>query len=205
MQRIVELLRWIRLNGAFMLTGFVLTGGLIALAPQTMLGVFAGLARFYEALGARGAGSFVSDAEVFSHILQRNAIAAAAFFVVGMVLQGPLAAILGGAFYGLVAFLAPRTIGRAFGPNDWLLVAVEALALVLSVSLGSAIAGELYDVAGSLRAWSRYFRGSWRSLSMKLARPARPVLASWVGVFGAVVVIIAGMLLFVAWFETRGY
>lgn len=52
MKRIGEVLRWIGLNGAFTLAGVLLTGGLIAIAPQAMLGVFGGLARLYEALGA---------------------------------------------------------------------------------------------------------------------------------------------------------
>jgi hypothetical protein len=163
------------------------------------------LAAFYEALGARGAASFASDAEVFSHILQRNAIAALAYFVVGMLLQAPLGVVLGGAFYGFVAFLAPLTIGRSFGPNDWLLVAVEALALVLSASLASSIAGELYGVDASVSGWWAYFRKSWRSLAMKPIRPAKETLAHWAGVLGIGVVTIAATLLFVAWFETYGY
>ena len=205
MQRMVEVLRWLRLNAAFMIAGFLITGALIALAPQTMLAAFGGLARFYEALGARGAASFASDAEVFSHILQRNAIAALAYFVVGMLLQAPLGVILGGAFYGFVAFLAPLTIGRSFAANDWLLVTVEAFALVFSASLASAVAGELYGVAPSLRGWWHYFRESWRSLSMKPIRPVRESLARWAGLLEIGLVVVAAILLFVAWFETYGY
>ena len=205
MQQLSILLKWARINAASLLAGFLVTGAFVALFPETMLGIFGGLAKFYETLGARSASEFSSQAKVFFHILQRNAIAAVVVFVVGLLVQAPLGLLLGGTFYGFVAFLAPLTIGRSFGHNDWLLVAVEASALILSGSLASALASELYGVTASFSGWWNYFANSWRSLTMRPVRSTRTVLARWAPILGLGWLAIGGFLLFVAWFETYGY
>jgi hypothetical protein len=150
MHRAATILRWTRINTGFMLVAFLLTGALVVPIPNAMLDIFGSLAKLYESLGARTASAFSSQADVFSHILGRNALAALSYFVVGLVLQAPLALILSGAFYGLVAFLGPLTLGRAFGTNDWLLIAAEATAPIISASLASAFSSELHGVTPSL-------------------------------------------------------
>ncbi len=203
--RLGVLLEWVRINAAFMLAAFLLTGGLIALFPQAMLDIFGRYARFLEALGATPASALPSPAEMFALVLQRNALSVLIYFVIGLVLQAPLAVLFGGAFYGLVAFLAPSTIGRAFGPADWLLVAAESAAIILSASLASGFASELFQVSPTVSGWWRYFKQSWRSLLMNPVRPLRAVLASWSALLGLGLLVVAGLLLFVAWFEAYGY
>jgi len=198
-------LRWARVNAVFLLAAFLIVGLLSRFFPLPMLTVFGRWATLLHSFGARTADELSSTSQMFAHILQRNAIAALVYFALGLLLQAPLVMLLGGAFYAFVAFLAPYTIGRSFGVLDWLLIAVENLALVMSASLSSGLAGELNQVAPSVGDWWRYSKSSWRSLSMRTAVDWKDVLPSWTWTLLIGALVVAGLLLFVAWFEVYGY
>jgi hypothetical protein len=170
-----------------------------------MLTLFGKWAQLLSSFGAKTADELTSSSQMFTHILQRNAIAALIYFILGFLLQAPLAMLFGGGFYAFIVFLAPHTIGRSFGIFDWLLIVAEVLALVSSSSLSSGFAGELYQVPPTLRDWWRYSKKSWRSLSMKAPIKWKDLLRSWLPILLSGVIVIAGLILFVAWFEVYGY
>jgi hypothetical protein len=142
---------------------------------------------------------------MFFHILQRNSLTALVCLILGLLLQGPLAMVFIGAFYALVAFLAPLTIGRPFALGDWALILAEAATLVLFVSLTSAFSAELNGVAPSLRDWWRYSKSSWKTLSVTLPSTWRASLRRWLATLTAGLVLSALLLLSVAWFEAYGF
>jgi hypothetical protein len=199
------IIRWGRINSAFFLGVFFTVGLLSLLFPLTMLSLFAKWASLLSSFGAKAANQFTSSFQMFVHILQRNAIAALIYFIIGFLLQAPLAMLFSGAFYAFIVFLAPHAIGRAFGVFDWLLITVEVLALVVSTSLSSGFASVLYQVEPTVSDWWRYSKKSWRSLSMKAPISWRDPLPTWLPILLSGVFVIVGMLLFVAWFEVYGY
>jgi hypothetical protein len=198
--------RWGAINMAFFFVAFLGTALLIQLAPETMLALFARYASLLESLGAKGASEFSSQSGMFLHILQRNTIAAVLYFAIGLLLQAPVAVVFSGAFYSFVTFLAPLTLGRPFALADWFLVLVEALALLLAASLSSALAGERHAVAPSIRAWWGFSKKSWRSLrGTKAATSWEALLPAWAPASALSLMIIAALLVSVAWFEVYGY
>jgi hypothetical protein len=197
--------RWGRINSSFFLFAFLVIGLLSWLFPNAMLSVFGKWAALLESFGAKSADQLTSSSQMFLHILQRNYIAAIIYFIIGMLLQAPLAMLFSGAFYGFIVFLAPLTIGRSFGVLDWFLVTVEVFALIASASLSSGFAGELYQVTPTTRDWWSYSKKSWRSLSMKVPISWKNLLPSWTLVLIGSILAVAGLILFVAWFETYGY
>jgi hypothetical protein len=205
MSRLEKVIRWAGINAYFLGASLLTVGALVAIYPGGMLDIFGRWASLLAALGARTGSEFASQSEMFTHVLQRNAIAALVYFVIGLLLQAPLAMIFGGAFYGFIAFLAPLTIGRPFGPLDWTLVAVEAAALILSASLATALAGDLYDVAPTVRDWWRYSKRSWRTLSLRPPRPWRSVIRDWGATLIVGIATITAVLVLVAWYEIYGY
>jgi hypothetical protein len=110
-----------------------------------------------------------------------------------------------GAFYSFIVFLAPLTIGKSFGLNDWLLISLELLTLILSISLSSAVAGSLYEVQPNIRSLLNYWKDNWTKLWSKPVNNWRLVFKEWVNFILLVVVAIVMLSLFVAWFETYGY
>jgi hypothetical protein len=198
-------LRWGGVNSSFFAVCFVICGILVALFPEAMLSVFGRWASLLSTLGARTGAEIGSQQEMFVHILQRNVFSALVYFAVGLLLQAPLAMLFSGPFYALVSLLAPYTVGRSFSAGDWLLILMEVTALIGSASLGSAIAGELYEVRPGVRSWWAYFTKSWRSLSMRPSADWRAVLRAWVAPLVVGVVVLAVLLVFVGWFETYGY
>jgi hypothetical protein len=197
--------RWGYINVAFFLAAFLCAGLLSLLFPETMLNLFGRWAEVLSSLGARTEDQFNTSFQMFTHILQRNALAAIVYFVIGLLLQAPLAMIFGGIFYAFIVFLAPFTIGHPFGLLDWVLITVEALALVGSASISSGFAGNVYLVHPTIGEWWGYSKRSWRSLSMKAPNSWRAMLPSWAPTILTGVLTIAGLILFVAWFEVYGY
>lgn len=199
------IIRWGSMNGKFFLIAFLVVGLLSLLFPLPMLSLFGKWATLLSFFGAKTAEQFTSSSQMLVHILQRNSIAALVFFIIGLLLQAPLAMLFGGGFYAFIVFLAPHTIGRSFGIFDWLLIAIEVLALVASSSLSSGFAGALYQVPPTLRDWWRYSKKSWRSLSMKAPINWKDLLRPWLPILLSGVTVIAGLILFIAWFEVYGY
>jgi hypothetical protein len=110
-----------------------------------------------------------------------------------------------GVFYALVSFLAPYAIGKSFGGNDWFLIAVEAFVLLLSISLSSAIAGELFGVEASGKSIWKYWKQDWKKLLPKPVENWKTILLGWIPPTLIGIFIIGGLSVFVAWFETYGY
>ncbi len=198
-------LRWGGINSSFFAVCFLFFGILVVLFPEAMLSLFGRWASLLSALGARTGAEIGSQQEMFVHILQRNVISAVVYFGVGLLLQAPLSMLFSGPFYALVSLLAPYTLGRSFSPGDWLLILLEVAALIGSASLGSAIAGELYEVRPAVRSWWAYFKKSWRNLSMRPSADWKAVLREWTAPFAGGLVVLTVFLVFVAWFETYGY
>lgn len=203
--RLRAVIQWLWFNLLCFLPFFLLTGLLVRLFPQTMLRVFGQWAVLMEAVGARGAGDFASQADMFRHVLTANSITAAIYFALGLVLQSPLVMLFTGLFYGSVAFLAPFTVGRPFGFHDWALTGVELGTLALSISLSSALAGDLFGVQAHVRSLWHYWKQNWNRLLPRPVENWRSVLRAWFGALVLVGCTIALLLCFVAWFETYGY
>lgn len=199
------ILRWGGINGAFLLFAFLIIGLLCVIFPQVMLTVFGMWASLLSSFGAKTASELGSSNQMFAHILQRNIIAGFVFFIIGFLLQAPVAMLFCGAFYAFIVFLAPITMGQAFGFFDWILIGVEILALVTSASTTSGFAGELYQVKPTVRDWWRYSKKTWKSISMKAPNDWREILPSWRTSILTGILATIGMILFVAWFEVYGY
>jgi hypothetical protein len=199
------IIRWAGVNASFFLFAFLIVGLLSLFFPQPMLTLFGKWATLLSSFGAKTADELNSSSQMLTHILQRNAIATLIYFILGFLLQAPLAMLFGGGFYAFIVFLAPHTIGRSFGILDWLLIALEILALVISSSLSSGFAGELYRVAPAVSDWWRYSKKAWRSLSMKAPIDWRELLPSWTPALLIGSIVIAGLMLFAACFEVYGY
>jgi hypothetical protein len=203
--KLKSLLRWLWLNFKFLMGAFCMTGILIWLFPQAMLALYAKWATAMQAAGAKNSAEFSIQADMFSHILQMNALIALLFFVVGMFLQSPIVMVFTGAFYALIALLAPYAIGRSFGVNDWLLMATEAFVLTSSISLSSAVAGDLYGVEAQGRGLWEYWKKNWSRLLPKPVENWKPIALGWAPPLSSGIVLLGGLLVFVAWFETYGY
>ena len=204
-KRIRLIVRWSALNTKFFSLAFAGTAFLVLFFPHFMLSILARWASLLEILGARGAAEFSSTFAVFSHVLQRNAIAAAVFFGAGLLLQAPIALLFAGTFYSLIAFLAQHTLGRSFAVADWVLIIAEAAVLVVCASLSTAIAAEVHGVSPSIGEWWRFSKKSWTSLRTKAPNSWRAVLPAWYPSLAISAIIILSLLLFLAYFEVFGY
>ena len=198
-------LQWLRLNLVFLTPFFLLTWMFISFFPDVVLRVFGKWAVLMQAVGAKNLRDFTSQSDMFTHILRMNSVTALVYFVIGLFLQSPLVMLFTGAFYASIAFLALYTIGRASEVNDWLLISVELLALILSISLSSALAGDLFGVKPDARNLLNYWKRNWNRFLPKPVSNWKSVLREWSGTALLVVSIIGALLLFVAWFETYGY
>ncbi|MGE5374119.1 MAG: hypothetical protein ACM3XO_03610 [Bacteroidota bacterium] len=203
--KITLLLKWLWFNTKFFLSVFFLVWILIYLFPNAMLSVFGQWAFLMKMLGAKNISEFVSQSDMFTHILIRNGMALIIYFIIGLFLQSPIALAFTGAFYSFIVFLAPLTMGKSFGLNDWLLISVELFALILSTSIASALAGELYDVKPDVNSLLKYWKFSWTRLWVKPVINWKFKLKEWVSITLLTILIIVGLSVFVAWFETYGY
>lgn len=198
-------LKWLWINLTVFVLFFSLVGLLVALFPEVMLNLFGKWALVAQAFGAKSAEQFSSQPEMFAHILSRNAVTLAIFVLLGLILQAPLAMPFMGAFYALVAFLAPHTLGKPLDPADWLLIIAESFTLILGASVSSGLAADLYGVHTSLKSLVEYWRKSWTKLSWPLAPHWRTVIREWRMTVAASFLALAALSVFVAWFETYGY
>jgi hypothetical protein len=203
--KLTPVMRWLWINVQLFVPFFFLVGILVALFPEGMLSLFGKWALVMQAVGARSAGQFSSQPEMFMHILTMSAVTLAIFVFVGLLLQAPLAMPFTAGFYALVAFLAPDTIGRSFGLADWLLIIVESFTLILGASVSCGLAADLYGVKDDLRSLIEYWKKSWRKLLPQLTPHWREVVREWRVTVAAAVVTLAALSVFVAWFETYGY
>lgn len=199
------ILQWLWLNFKFLMATFCLTGILIWLFPQAMLTLYAKWATVMQAAGAKNIVELSTQSEMFKHILQMNSLTVILVFVIGLFLQAPIVMVFMGVFYALVSLLAPYAIGRLFGMNDWFLIAVEVFVLLLSISLSSAIAGELFGVEASGKSIWNYWKQDWKKLLPKPVENWKTVLAGWTSLLIFGIFILGGLSVFVAWFETYGY
>jgi hypothetical protein len=201
----ILVLEWLWFNTKFFLPVFLLVWILIYLFPDSMLSVFGKWAILMKMLGAKNISEFAAQSDVFTHILTRNGMTLIIYFIIGLFLQSPIALVFTGAFYSFIAFLAPLTMGKSFNLNDWVLISVELIALILSTSLASALASELYGVKPDINSLLKYWKYSWTKLWVKPVNNWKLVLREWVGITLLTLLIITGLSVFVAWFETYGY
>jgi hypothetical protein len=200
-----NLLAWLWINLFFCTAFFVLVWALIIIFPNTMLSIFGKWAILLKAVGAKNINEFASQSDMFTHILKMNGVTLVIYFVIGLLLQSPLVMIFTGAFYSFIAFLAPVTMGKSFGFNDWVLIIVELFTLVLSISLSSALAGDLFDVKANVKSLLNYWKQNWSKFLPKPVGNWKLVLREWYGIMLLGIIIILLLFIFVAWFETYGY
>jgi hypothetical protein len=67
------------------------------------------------------------------------------------------------------------------------------------------LAGELYEVKPEINSLLKYWKYSWTRLWVRPVNNWKLVLREWVGITLVTFLIIAGLSVFVAWFETYGY
>lgn len=205
LMKLRSILHWFWLNFKCLIAAFGLTGTLIWLHPKAMLAIYAKWAAGMQAAGAKNIADLPTQVDMFNHILQSNGLTIILFFFIGLVLQAPIVMIFTGIFYGLIAFLAPYTIGKSFSINDWFLIVVEATTLLLGVSLSSALAGELFRVEANGKSLWRYWKGNWKTLLLKPVENWKTILVDWIAPLLTGMFILGGLTVFVAWFETYGY
>ncbi len=205
MSKATLIFRWMGINGLFLGLTFLVTAVLTRLFPEAMLAVFGRWAALLSFFGAKSAAELGSATGMFWQIVRSNTITVLMYFLIGLVLQGPLAMIFGGAFYSLIAFLTPLTLGRSFAWNDWLLILLEMVMLTLAASLGMAVSGVLYEVPPTLSGWWAYARQSWRSLGFDTPAGWRAILARWRWTVLVGLLVTLALLFLVAWYETFGY
>lgn len=203
--KIRPILQWLWFNLKIFIVFFGIVGILVGLFPDFMLKLFGQWAILMQAFGARSAAQLGSQEEMFRHILTTNGLTLGIYLFIGLLLQAPLAMPFTGAFYALVAFLAPWTIGKSFSLADWVLVGAEILILVLGSSITSGVAGELYEVRPDLRSLAKYWKRAWRKLWLRPTVSWKAVLQAWQASLLVGFVVLLALLLFVAWFETYGY
>lgn len=100
--------------------------------------------------------------QLFQEIFFRNSFSAVICFLVGIVNQGPITMLFYGIFYALIIFLAPVTRGSLFSLIDWIFVAMEIVALIISTSIGSYIAGEWLGVEPTFKSFFKYWKENWK-------------------------------------------
>ena len=202
-------LKWFKINSLCFIGTFIIIFLLVQLFPNIMLGFWAGWASLIEQTGTKGAAEFSPDFNTFISILCRNSISVAVVFVVGLFLQAPILMIVYGSFYSLVASLAPLTIGKTFTFFDWILVATEALFLIVSATFASTLATEIFGVKPEIKQLSEYWKKQltdWKKPWFpEQKRNWRIVFKENKKEFVLFFIIILALLLFGAWLEVWGY
>lgn len=202
-------LKWLEINSLCFIGAFIVTFLLVQLFPNIMLGFWGGWASLIEQTGAKGAAEFIPDFNTFISILCRNSISVSIVFIVGLFLGAPILMILDGSFYSLVASLTPLT-GVTFPFCAWILVATEALFLILSATFASTLATKIFGVKPEIKQWLEYWKKQLTDWKNFWAFPEQK--RNWLIVFKEnkkefvlFIIIILALLLFGAWFEVWGY
>lgn len=204
-QQLLIVFRWFRLNLACFAFFFCMTAVAVTCFPDSALLVMKKWSVLLKAAGAKNIGEFAAKLEMFSHILFRNGLSLTIYFIIGLLLQSPLAMLFAGAFYGLVSFLAPYTLGRSFGIGDWFLISMEMLILVSGISLASAIAGAFFGVDPSVGSLYAYWKRNWYKLFPKPVSHWKQLFREWRGTATVLILFIALLLISTALFEVYGY
>lgn len=153
-------LKWFKINSLCFIGAFIVIFLLVQLFPNIMLGFWAGWASLIEQTGTKGAAEFSPDFNTFISILCRNSISVSIVFVVGLFLQAPILMIVYGSFYSLVASLSSLT-GVTFTFLDWILIATEALFLIVSATFASTLAAEIFGVKPEIKQMLDYWKKEW--------------------------------------------
>lgn len=180
--------RWAAIHAAVLLLAAAATAIAIAWWPEAMLAGYARRATLMQAAGARTSDELGSAVATFRHVLVMNATTLAVFSLVAYVGQALLALPFAGAFYAMVAQLAPRAIGRSLAPQDWLLVGLEAAMLVAATALTAAIGGHRFGFGPGIGGLLRFWHHAWRRWWPAPVASWRDVRAAWGGLvprFGA--------------------
>ena len=202
-------LKWLKINSLCFIGAFIVTFLIVQLFPNAMLGFWGGWASLIEQTGARGAAEFSPDFNTFIKIFYRNSISVSIVFIVGLFLGAPILMIAYGLFFSLVAALAPLT-GVTFTFFDWILIATEALFLIVSATFASTLATEIFGVKPEIKQLLEYWKkqltdwkNPWSFPEQK--RNWRIVFKENKKGFVLFILIILALLLFGAWFEVWGY
>ncbi len=202
-------LKWLEINSLCFIGAFIVTFLIVQLFPNVMLGFWGGWASLIEQTGAKGAAEFSPDFNTFIKIFYRNSISVSIVFISGVFLGALILMIAYGLFFSLVAALAPLT-GVTFTFFDWILVATEALFLIVSATFASTLATEIFGVKPEIKQLLEYWKkqltdwkNPWSFPEQK--RNWRIVFKENKKGFVLFISIILALLLFGAWFEVWGY
>ncbi len=202
-------LKWLKINSLCFTGAFIVTFLIVRLFPNVMLGVWGGWASLIEQTGAKGAAEFSPDFNTFIKIFYRNSISVFIVFITGIFLGGLILMIAYGLFFSLVAALAPLT-GVTFTFFDWILIAIEALFLIVSATFASTLATEIFGIEPEIKQLLEYWKkqltdwkNPWSFPEQK--RNWRIVFKENKKGFVLFIIIILALLLFGAWFEVWGY
>lgn len=203
------ILKWLKINSLCFIGTFIVIFLLVQLFPNIMLRFWAGWASLMEKTGVTGAAEFSPDLNTFIRIFCRNSISVSIVFVIGLFLQAPILMIVYGSFYSLVASLAPLT-GVTFTFFAWILIATEALFLIVSATFASTLATEILGIKPEIKQLLEYWKkqltdwkNAWAFPEQK--RNWRIVFKENKKEFVLFIMIILTLLLFGAWFEVWGY
>lgn len=198
-------LKWLRINSLCYLGAFVLVFLLVQLFPSIMLGFWEGWSSLIKLTGGKRMEELSSEFDAFIHILSRNSVSVGIYFIGGLLLQAPFVTIVLGSFYSLVAFAVPLSTGILQPFSFWILIAIEALFLIIPATFSSTLATEIFGVKPEKKQLLGYWKKSFRDLRYF------PKQKGWTVTFKenkkeliSFTIIILGLLLFGVWFEVWG-
>jgi len=197
-------LKWLRINLLFFVTAFIIALGLALLFPNTML-------RFVRKWGAHtiATGPTViestSNKALFVNILIKNSFMILLFFIASLILLAPLLAIISGVFYslGLLSAIDHFLKGEIWYPF-WVspvLTAIEVSLILLTLTIGSALGAEIFDVIPERKVIQEFWKKNWKKLAPEQKQNWKNVLGENKRIFAFFAGLIIILLLFGAWFE----
>jgi uncharacterized membrane protein YecN with MAPEG domain len=202
-------LKWLKINSLCLIGAFIVIFILVQLFPDIMLGFWGGWASLISMTGVKGAAEFSPNFNTFIQIFGRNSISVLIVFFVGLLLVAPIMMVMYGVFYSLVVSLAPLT-GVTFTFFDWILVAIELLFFIISATLASTLATEIFGVKPEIKQlleWWKKQLTDWKNFWSlpEQKRNWRVVFKENKKEFIYVLIIIITLLLLGAWVEVCGY
>ena len=110
-----------------------------------------------------------SNTELFVNILIKNSVMTLLFFCAALLLLAPLLASISGVFYalGLLSAIDHFLKGEIWYPL-WaspVLIAIEVSFLLLAITLGSALGGEIFEVMPERTGILEFWKKNWKKLA----------------------------------------
>lgn len=197
-------LKWLRINLLFFLTAFIIALSLGLVFPRTMLGFVRKWGAYTITTGPIVIES-TSNTALFVNILIKNSLMSFLFFFASLLLLAPLLASTCGIFYslGLLSSIDHFLKGEIWYPL-WIspvLIAIEVSFLLLTLTLGSALGGEIFEVSPESKGILEFWKKNWKKLIPEQKRNWKVVVVKNKRIIAFLTGLILVLLLFGAWFE----